>query len=153
LDALWPALEAWGPAAALRGSRWGYAAVNTAHVLGIALLVGAVVPLNLKLMGAWPGVAREVAARLTVPVAAGGLALAASAGVLLFSVRAGEYAATPLFQAKMALVTLGAAAALAGTVGGVHRRGGKAAARTHGAVSLACWLGALVCGRFVAFAG
>ena len=32
------AVEGWSVAAALRGGRWSYAAVNAAHILGIALL-------------------------------------------------------------------------------------------------------------------
>ena len=38
-------------AAYLRGARWSYAAVSALHIFGIAALVGAVIPLNLKLLG------------------------------------------------------------------------------------------------------
>ncbi|MCF8478182.1 MAG: hypothetical protein K9G60_14230, partial [Pseudolabrys sp.] len=54
------AIQELAPVAALRSSRWSYAAVNTAHIAGLALLVGAIVPLDLRLMG-W---------RRAVPIAA-----------------------------------------------------------------------------------
>lgn len=148
-------VEATAPAQYLRGARWGYAAVNTVHILGIALLVGAIVPLDLRLLGLWRGVPRAALARVLVPVAAAGLALAASAGLLLFAVRAREYAGMEIVQAKLALVVLGAAAAIAAHIHGgwrLERAGGRRLAG-HALVSLACWGGALLCGRLIAFAG
>ena len=142
-------------ATALRFSRWGYAAVNTAHVLGFALLVGSILPLDLKLMGAWPGVPRDDLVRVLVPVAATGLALAAGAGALLFAVRAVEYAALPVFRLKLALVAAGAASALALHLahGLKLRTAGRARLAWAGAASMTCWLGALVAGRLIAFVG
>ena len=67
-------------------SRWGYAAVNTLHILGIALLVGSIIPFNLHVLGLWRNVPRIMLARVLVPVAATGLVLAVIAGSLLFSV-------------------------------------------------------------------
>lgn len=45
------ALEATPLAQFLKGSRWIYPLVNAGHIFGIALLVGAVVPLDLSLAG------------------------------------------------------------------------------------------------------
>jgi hypothetical protein len=149
------ALEGTGVAQALRVARWGYAAVNGAHIFGIALLVGAIVPLDLRLLGFWPGVPRAALVRVLVPVAACGLALAVAAGLLLFSVRAREYADLEVVQVKLALVALGASAAL-----WLHARcgfrlegAGRARLAAHAVLSLSCWLGALTCGRLIAFAG
>ena len=50
------ALEATALAAALRNSVWSYPLVNAAHILGVALLVGSIVPLDLRLLGAWRSV-------------------------------------------------------------------------------------------------
>jgi hypothetical protein len=153
MDALLAALEATGPAQYLRGARWGYAAVNGVHVLGIALLVGGIVPLDLRLLGLWRGTPVATLARVLVPMAATGLAIAVTAGLVLFSVRAREYGALGVVQLKLALVATGALAALA-----LHRAHGltlKGAGRgrlaAHGALSLTCWLGALACGRLIAF--
>lgn len=155
METLFAALEASAAAEYLRSARWGYAAVNGAHVLGIALLVGAVLPLDLRLLGVWADVPRAALVRVLVPVAAGGLALATCAGFLMFSIRAREYAGIGFFQAKMGLVLLGAASAVA-----IHARhgflmesAGAARLKVQAMLSLACWLGALACGRLIAFAG
>jgi len=154
MEAFFAALEATTPAQYLRVSRWGYAAVSGAHILGIALLVGAIVPLNLRLLGLWPSIPRANLLRPLVPVAATGLALAAVTGSLLFSVRAQEYAAIGYFQVKLVLVSVGLWSAVV-----IHRAYGltlesasEHRLRFHALVSLGSWLGALACGRMIAFA-
>lgn len=149
------ALEATSIAQALRASRWGYAAVNAAHILGIALLVGAAVPLNLRLLGLWRRIPRAVLVGVLAPSAASGLALAATAGALLFSVRATEYAALPVLWLKLALVATGTVTALTAHLAYGEQLDGAPARRlaAHAAVSLGCWIGALVCGRLIAFVG
>jgi hypothetical protein len=154
MEALFAALQDTTVAGALRVSRWGYAAVNTAHIFGIALLVGSIVPLNLRLLGLWPRVPLGALARVLVPTAAAGLTLASIAGLLLFSVRAQEYAGVGFLQLKLGLVAAGALAALH-----LHQRHGpwlesvsRRRLAAHAVVSLSCWLGALACGRLIAFA-
>jgi hypothetical protein len=93
-------------------SRWGYAALSASHILALAMLVGATLPLNLRLLGLWPRIEVATLARVLVPVAATGLALAILTGLALFSVRAGEYAALSVLHVKVALVTIGGAAAI-----------------------------------------
>ncbi|MBO6835251.1 MAG: hypothetical protein JJ878_13895 [Alphaproteobacteria bacterium] len=148
MEALLTALAETPPAAYLRGARWGYAAVNASHILGIALLIGAVVPMNLRLLG-WHGKALDSAALIPVlrPCAMAGLILAVLTGLLLFSIQPADYLALSVFQAKLALIALGTAAALWGS-----RRTPPAHPRTHALVSLACWIAALICGRMIAFA-
>ncbi len=170
MEALTAALESLPVSQWMRASRWGYAVVNTLHVTGVALLFGAIVPLDLRLLGCWRGnVALAPLARVLVPVAAAGLALAVASGVLLFLSAPSDYAATPLFLAKMALVTTGAGAALV-THARVARRLARdtdlppaadaftvlaqlpaARLRLAGAVSLLAWAATLVCGRMLAF--
>lgn len=137
----------------LRFSRWPYAAVNTAHVLGIALLVGAILPLDLRLLGAWRSVPLEPLARILIPVAATGLLLAMATGALLFITRASEYAALDLFLVKLTLIGAGAVHALGMHLGAGLQDASPARLRLTGATSLALWLSALVCGRMLAFVG
>jgi len=155
VEPLLAALEATAPAQYLRGARWGYAAVNAVHILGFGLLIGAIVPLDLRLLGVWRGVPRAAVARVLVPTAAAGLTIAVAAGLLLFAVRAREYAGLEVVQAKLALVAIGGAAAIAIHLHGgwLLERAGSARLAGHAALSLLCWLGALVCGRLIAFAG
>ena len=88
MDPLFALLEATAPAQYLKTARWGYAAVNGTHIFGIALLVGAAVPLALKMLGVWPSIRLETAVRLLRPVAVTGLTLAVLTGLLLFSIQA-----------------------------------------------------------------
>ncbi len=155
MEPLLQALQASDPALALRFSRFGYAAVNAAHILGIALLIGSILPLNLRLLGVWPDIARETLVRVLVPVAAAGLALAILAGVFLFSIRAVDYAALTVFRLKLILVATGTISALLLHLqhGLLLRSAGPIRLRTTAALSLLCWLGALVAGRLIAFLG
>ncbi|MGE3290054.1 MAG: hypothetical protein AB7I59_18870 [Geminicoccaceae bacterium] len=155
MDSLLAGLEGTAVAQSLRSSRWLYTAANAGHILGIALLIGAILPLDLRLLGLWRSVPRAALVRVLVPVAAGGLALAMTTGGLLFAVRAREYAGIGFLQAKLALVVIGAFGALA-----LHAAHGflleQASGRRlagHALLSLLCWPSALVCGRLIAFAG
>ena len=137
----------------LRFGKWGYAAVNTAHIFGIAMLVGAILPLDLRLIGAWRLTPRAELARVLVPVAATGLAIAVVAGALLFSVRALEYADLGLMQVKLVLVATGASAAilLHARFGWLMEEASERRLAVHGTLSMVCWIGALICGRLIGF--
>jgi len=155
LEAFLAALEATTVAHTLRASRWLYAAVNAGHITGIALLVGAIVPLDLRLLGCWRQVPREPLTRVLVPMAATGLALAVVTGGLMFAVRAREYAGIGFLQLKLVLVATGTIGALT-----LHRAHGAwldgasdARLAGHAALSIVCWPTALLCGRLIAFAG
>jgi hypothetical protein len=152
------AIQDLAPVAALRSSRWTYASVNTAHIVGLAILVGSIVPMDLRLMGWWRAIPIGTFARILVPVSIAGLILAVGAGMLLFSIRAVQYAGTTLFQFKMALILGAIANAL------LLRRAAQwellqAAANVMpppriqlaGALSLGLWLAVIVCGRMIAF--
>lgn len=153
LDQLLIAVEGSDLATALRFSRWGYAAVNTTHVLGIALLVGSIIPLDLRLMGFWNTVPREPLIRVLVPIAAFGLAMAIAAGLLLFSVRAVEYAALAVFQLKLLLILIGtSSAAVIHITHGRWLRTSNESCFAKALLSMTCWLGTLIAGRMIAFA-
>jgi len=155
MEGLLTALSQAEIASYLRFSRWAYAAVNTSHVFGIALLVGAILPLDLRLMGAWPHIPHQSLARVLVPVAATGLILAGVTGSLLFSVRADDYAEVPVLWIKGVLIIVGIGSAI--TAHGLYGVWLGKATRSQliriGAVSMSCWIGALVCGRLIAFSG
>lgn len=139
----------------MRFSRWGYATVSAAHILGIAILVGAVVPLNLRLLGAWGQRPLTELSRVLVPMAASGAVLAVVTGTLLFTVRARRYADLDILKVKLILVIAGLISAVVFHVmaGWWLQRSAPAQRRLHAAVSLGCWIGAVLCGRYIAFAG
>ncbi len=155
MESLFAVLEGTVLAQTLRGSRWGYAALNAAHIFAIALLIGSVVPLNLRFLGVWRSISREAVVRVLAPIAAGWLALALVTGPLLFAVRAREYSGVGFLQLKLVLIAVGVLSALAlcRSHGFLLRDAPRARLAGHAVLSTVCWLGALVCGRLIAFAG
>ncbi|MCY3831057.1 MAG: hypothetical protein OXF89_18175 [Rhodospirillaceae bacterium] len=155
MESLFAALEGTALAQTLRSSRWLYAGVNAAHIFAIALLIGSVVPLNLRLLGVWRGIPREAVVRVLAPVAAGGLILALITGPLLFSVRAREYSGIEFLQLKLIFIAVGVLSTLAlcRAHGFLLKDAPRARLAGHAILSTVCWSGALVCGRLIAFAG
>ncbi|AMC99151.1 hypothetical protein [Halomonas chromatireducens] len=135
----------------MRLSRWGYAAVNTLHVLGIGLMIGAIAALDLRLMGWRRDLPLSALARLLQPVAIGGLLLAIAMGGMLFLADPTGYAGMPLFQLKLGLIGLAIANALLLNLGPGLAKATALRLRISGALSLGLWLSALVAGRFLAF--
>ena len=82
------ALEATEVATALRNSIWSYPLVNTAHIFGVTLLIGSVVPLDLRLLGLWGSIPLASLWAVLTRTAAIGLGLAIIFGALLFITRA-----------------------------------------------------------------
>ncbi|MCK0511718.1 hypothetical protein [Aromatoleum buckelii] len=141
----------------LRHSIWLYPVVSAAHILGIALLVGAIVPMDARLIGVWPSLPVALFARTILPFAASGCILAIGTGMLLFIVQPADYAALPVFWTKMALVLAGVANALVLRRSTAWRRGiaettgTTQALRLSGSLSLAIWLTTLFLGRLLGF--
>lgn len=155
LTAALTALADWDVAQTLTQGRWSYAAVSALHVLGIALLVGGILPLDLRLLGLWRSVETRPLAAVLTPMAVAGLLLAVTTGVLLFSVRPLDYAVVPVLWAKLALIAAGTLGALVfrWRVGRDPGRAGRGVRRLAALTSMAAWLGALACGRLIAFTG
>jgi len=149
-------IETLPPAAILRSNATLYLLVNAAHILGIGLLVGAILPLDLRLLGILRDGPLAVLVPFLVRVAATGLMLAILTGALLFSVKPAEYMANPTFLAKMTLLALGLVNILV-----QHRNGGWSVAAQGGtaslvvrglaALSFVLWLAVLVAGRWIGF--
>lgn len=142
------ALEATALAQHLRASRWTYPLVNTGHVIGIALLVGSVVPMDLRLLRLVPGPDPQAVVAFLRPFAIAGLILALTFGGLLFLARAGEYGANPWFRAKMTLLALAVLNAM------LHLRLGPARpslSQAVAAASLLLWPAVLLCGRMIGY--
>ncbi|HVF93918.1 MAG TPA: hypothetical protein VM900_06360 [Sphingomonas sp.] len=153
LDSALVALEQAPAIAALRTSTLAYPLVNAAHVIGLALLFGGIVPLDLRLLGWRRGAASvDTLAALVLPVAIAGLVLAIAAGALMFATDARAYAGSTLFRAKMLL--LAAAIANAAALRRIDWRGpGERSPRIALAAgaSLALWLAVIVLGRLLGY--
>lgn len=152
-----PWLEATPVAAAVRESPWLYPALETMHILGFALLVGAAWSWDLRLLGLGRGISVSELGRLLLPAARAGFAAAATSGALLFASDAVATAANPAFRAKLVLI------ALAGANAATFHAGRRSApawdrgvlpplrARAAGALSLVLWSLTVAAGRLIAY--
>jgi hypothetical protein len=131
-------------------SPFAYPALEAAHIVGIALLLGSLVVFELRVWGAGAAIAQEGLARLALPVTLAGFALAALSGGLMFWSQSEELLANRAFLVKMALLVVAGSNALL-----FHWRGGLAAhdriARAQAVLSLAVWIAVIVCGRWIAY--
>lgn len=148
------ALRAWPGAAWLRGSGTAYLFVNAAHILGLALTLGAVLPLDLRLLGLARRAPLDILAPFLIRCAATGLVLAILTGLWLFSVKPSDYLGNAAFLWKLGLLIL-AVLNIALQHGNPAFAGGRIArtlrTRLHAAMSLLLWLGVLLAGRWVGF--
>jgi len=129
---------------------WAYPALEVVHIVGIALLLGNLVLLELRVWGAAPTLPVRALARLALGLSVAGFMLIAASGLTMFAASPGELLANRTFIVKMGLVGLaGINAALFHARGGLDRLDGLAKAQT--ALSLGLWLAVIICGRFIAY--
>jgi hypothetical protein len=135
---------------ALTQSAWAYPALEVVHLLGIALLLGNLVGLELRFWGAVRELPLAALARLNLSLAVLGFSIAAASGLLMFATQALSLIANPAFLWKMGLLTLAGCNAAA-----FHARGGlardDAMARVHTGFSVLVWLSVLTAGRWIAY--
>lgn len=159
LDVWAEGLQASDLSRALRASLWLYPMVNAGHVIGVGLLFGAIVPLDLRLLGVWRGLPVAPLARALVPTAVAGLLLAAANGALLFASRPLDYVREPLFGFKLGLVALAITNALAlrrlpARRGWRETAAGQpapCAARWAAGLSITLWLSVIIVGRLLGY--
>jgi len=138
---------------------WTYGVVNLAHILGIAMLFGAILVLDLRLLGVWQSVPLAVLSRPTVTLAACGFVLAAATGVPMFATKAVDYAGNPFLFIKFPLIALALLNVLL-----LHRSAAWRAHRSReltlaeqrrlkagAGLSLFFWLSAITAGRMIAY--
>jgi hypothetical protein len=129
---------------------WAYPALEVVHIVGIALLLGNLVLLELRVWGAAPTLPVRALARLALGLSVAGFGLIAVSGLTMFAANPGELLANRTFVVKMGLVGLaGINAALFHARGGLDRLDTVAKAQT--VLSLGLWLGVIICGRFIAY--
>jgi hypothetical protein len=138
---------------------WTYGVVNLIHILGVASLFGAVLVLDLRLLGVWKGIPLAAITIPTVPIAATGFCTAAMSGICLFATRATEYAGNPFLCIKFSAIGLGIMNVIV-----LNRLSAWKAHRTRelstrehsqlaaiGGLSLFSWLTAIMAGRMIGY--
>jgi hypothetical protein len=138
---------------------WTYGIVNLTHILGVASFFGAVLVLDLRLLGFWRKIPLPAIARPTVPIAGAGLFIALISGAGLLATKATEYVGNPFFYIKFPAILLGLlnVAALhnlkawkAGKIRDLSSPEQRQLALA-GGVSLFCWVTAIAAGRLIAY--
>jgi hypothetical protein len=141
----------------LRRSTWVFAIIETVHLLGLAVLGGAILIVDLRILGI--GLRRQPVSRIArelSPILLGSLAVMLISGVLLVTTGPLKYYHSPSFRLKMLLFLLAVAFYFT-----LHRSvaesNGDAAPSAWGkvaaVVSLALWLGVGLAGRAIGFLG
>src|SRR5215468_8568280 len=152
LTAAFTALEQSSLGVAARGSGWLYAVANVGHVLGAALLVGAIATFDIQVLRRAKNVG--AIARAVTPVAAFGLALQVTSGTVLLAADAMPVVVNPAFQFKMGMFALGLinVAVFRWRFGsGLRAEAPLDGGAWLATVSLASWLLVLLAGRFIAY--
>lgn len=135
---------------ALRTHVWAYPALEVVHIVGIALLLGNLVLLELRVFGRGAALPVKDLARLSLSVALCGFGLVAASGLLMFASQPAELLSNRVFTLKMLLLMLaGCNAAWFHGRGSLARLDGLARAQM--LASTMVWLAIVVCGRWIAY--
>ena len=136
--------------ASLKTHAWAYPALEVVHIVGIALLLGNLVLLELRVFGRGAALPARELARLALAVALGGFVLAAGSGLMMFATQPAELLASRAFTLKMVLLMLaGCNAAWFHGRGSLARLDGLA--KLQMLVSTFIWLAVVACGRWIAY--
>ena len=138
---------------------WTYGVVNLVHILSLASHFGAILFLDLRLLGLWRQVPLSAISQPTVPIARAGFAIAAISGVCLLATNTTEYAGNPFLYIKFPAIGLGllnVAVLNSSPAWKEHRTrelspSEKSKLARMGGVSLFCWLTALSAGRMIGY--
>ncbi len=135
---------------ALKSSAWAYPALEVLHICGIAMLLGNLVLLEMRVFGRGKVLDVKALASLSLGIAAAGFALTAASGLLMFASQASELLTNRTFTLKMLLLMLAGCNAA-----WFHGRGSldklDSVARVQMVLSSLIWLGVVVCGRWIAY--
>lgn len=146
-------------ATSISESTWLFPTIETVHVLALALVVGSIALVDLRLLGI-SGRNRPVSRTLAemLPWTWIGFAVAALSGSLMFASAATRYAGNVFFLTKLTALGLAGLnmvffhlAIHRSVARWDHQARPPFAARMTGALSLALWTGIVTLGRWVGF--
>jgi hypothetical protein len=137
-------------------SLWGYPTFETMHTIGMALLIGSLGLINIRVLG-FKSDLPILETRKLLPLAWLGFTLNAISGTLLFTSDATTFFASYTFRLKIILIVLGGinAALLSNQIFKTAPAGGPVTPTTGAkwiaATSLVFWFGAVIAGRLIAY--
>jgi hypothetical protein len=146
-------------AEAIRDSVWIFPAIETVHVIAIALVVGSIMRLDLRLAGLlWRNRPVTGVSGQMLPWTWASFVVAAIFGLLLFASKPFTYLQILFFDVKMFLIVLAGLnmvifqhVSFKGVEKWDRSPMPPTAVRVAGSLSLAFWLSVLVCGRLIGF--
>ena len=127
-----------------------YPALEVLHITGIALLLGSLVLLELRVWGFAAELPVKPLARLALSVTLCGFGLVVASGLLMFAANPAELLSNRAFLIKMGLVQLAGLNA-AWFHGRDSLQRDDTLARVQTVLSLGIWLAAIICGRWIAY--
>ncbi|HPU52734.1 MAG TPA: hypothetical protein PK359_14330 [Burkholderiaceae bacterium] len=130
---------------------WLYPVLEAVHIVGIALLLGSLFLVELRVWGFGATLPLPELARFGLTLSATGFAVAAFSGLVMASSQAAELIGNRAFLLKMLLLS-----AAGGNALWFHGRGSlrlaDGLARLQTLISTALWLAVVLCGRWIAYA-
>jgi hypothetical protein len=135
---------------ALKSNAFAYPLLEVAHILGISLLIGNLILLELRVFGRGASLPIKDLARLSLAIAVTGFCIAAATGLTMFATQAEELINNGAFKLKMLLLFVAACNA-----GWFHGRGSLEkldwVAKVQMLVSTTLWISIATCGRWIAY--
>jgi len=138
---------------------WSYGVINLVHILGIILLFGSILILDLRMLGAWRQIPLALLSRPTTRLAQIGLVVALCSGIPMITVKSTDYIGNPFLLIKFPAIALALLNVLL-----VHRTEAWRAHRVRdlmpsernrlkigAALSLTFWLTAITAGRMIGY--
>lgn len=127
-----------------------YPALEVMHIVGIALLLGSLVMLDLRVWGLAPALPLRPLARLSLSVTLTGFGLLVCSGLMMFASQPADLVVNRAFHVKLVLILLAGLNAA-----WFHARDSLRCcdrlARVQTVLSTGLWLGAIISGRWIAY--
>ena len=137
---------------------WVFPAAEIVHFVGLCLLMGAMLVIDLRLLGIGRRLASIESVLELIPVAIAGLVLNVTSGIVFLFAQPDNYWPSAAFRLKLVAIALGAANALWFKFAEAPRLAGTpedfatdARTKTSAILSLAIWCAVIVLGRFLPF--
>ncbi|MEO8099984.1 MAG: hypothetical protein ABI811_19955 [Acidobacteriota bacterium] len=142
---------------AITDKTWIWALCETLHFIGLSILFGVVLLVDLRILGFVKGISYESVHKL-MPWAVSAFALNLATGMVFFIAAADQYTTNPVFHWKVALILLAGLNAGYFTVlddTWVLKAGEDAPGRAKfaAAAAMVLWVGVIFCGQMLPFIG
>ena len=135
---------------ALKSHAWAYPMLEVVHILGISLLFGNLILLEMRVFGRGVHLPVKDLARLGLSLVAFGFCLAAASGLLMFATQAEELLTNRAFKFKMLLLVM-----VACNAAWFHGRDSLAKldglTKLQMLISTVLWISVVTCGRWIAY--